>query len=693
MKSPRSVRCENRRSTGWQGRVRAGLVSLAVFLACLPQVDLEAQTADPEREQFKRALNAARSGDRTTFERARGGLESYVLYPYLQYEDLRFRRAYVDPAEMAAFLDAHPDWAFTSALRKEWLMALGQTRQWDALLRYAPGVEDTEIRCYLVMARVERGETAAALIEAQALWVVGKSQPDVCDPAFTWLRKVNGIPPDLAWLRVKHAMEADNSRMTTYISRFLPAHDRVWVERWQQQQLARYAHLDKASQWPNRPQGWDIIAFGLKDLSKNHPELAFETFRKLDSHLGWSAAQRGETLGEIARWSAVASDPDTLKRMHAVPAAARTDAMLEWWARFALGAGNWTEVLVAVALMSDEIRNAEQWRYWDARARLELGDPDYARSLLASLSMEATYYGFLAADYLQRPYVICQKEPALSAADLDRFREDPVILRIEALKAAGLAHWARSEWNLNLKTWTGDERRMAAALATEQGHPELAIWALNGKQERGYYDLRFPLVYVNQVAEQAGKRRLDTAWVLGLMRTESAMAENAISGANARGLMQVLPGTAAQLAKRYGYAWKGKEQLMQAGDNIVFGTSFLRELMDKFGNNPVLVTGAYNAGPGAVKKWLSRLPAREAAIWVETLPYHETRDYIPRVLAFATIYDWRLQKPVQRISTRMPGLDSGSMGVATGAAAFATVACTEPDAVTGPDAVAMSEAH
>ncbi|MGH8033872.1 MAG: transglycosylase SLT domain-containing protein, partial [Lysobacterales bacterium] len=303
------------------------------------------------------------------------------------------------------------------------------------------------------------------------------------------------------------------------------------------------------------------------------------------------------------------------------------------------------------------------------------------------LAVEASYYGFLAADYLQRPYVICQKGSAVTSADLDRFRERPVILRVDALRRAGMNNWARGEWNLNLKSWTSEDRRLAAALATEEGHPELAIWALNSKDDRSYYDLRFPLVFVNQVTEQAGKRKLDTAWVMGLIRTESAMAADAISAANARGLMQVLPGTAAQLAHRYGYAWRGKEQLLQAEDNIVFGTSFLRELMDRFGNNPVLVTGAYNAGPSAVKKWVATLPARDAAIWIETLPFHETRDYIPRVLAFATIYDWRLQKPVRRISSRMPGLDSSSMGGGSGTAAVAAVACPETDAV------AMSEAH
>lgn len=247
-----------------------------------------------------------------------------------------------------------------------------------------------------------------------------------------------------------------------------------------------------------------------------------------------------------------------------------------------------------------------------------------------------------------------------------------------------MSSWARSEWNLNLKLWNSQERRLAAALATEQNRPEIAIWALNGEEDRKIYDLRFPLVYASLVAEQAGKRNLDMAWVMGLMRTESAMAADAVSSANARGLMQVLPATAAQLARRHGHSYSGSEQLMRAEDNIVFGTTFLRELMDKFGNNQVLVSGAYNAGPRAVKRWLETLPSHDPTIWIETLPYYETRDYIPRVLAFATVYDWRLQKPVQRISSRMPALNSYNMGAAPGPRDIAEVACP------GPAAVALS---
>jgi soluble lytic murein transglycosylase len=336
--------------------------------------------------------------------------------------------------------------------------------------------------------------------------------------------------------------------------------------------------------------------------------------------------------------------------------------------------------------MSDEARGSDRWRYWDAIARLKLGDEERPTAVLDALSGEATYFGFLAADFLNRPYAICAQDARVTPQEMTAFRDQPLIRRIEALQAAGLSSWARFEWNKNVKQLPAGDRRLAAALATEQNRPDLAIFALSASEDRSLYEWRFPLNFAPLVKEEAGKRNIDPAWVLGLMRAESAMATDAVSPADARGLMQVLPGTAKQLARSNGYAYRGSDQLMQARDNIVFGTTFLRELMHKFNGNEMLVTGAYNAGPSAVKKWLDKLPGEDAATWIELVPFYETRDYIPRVLSFAAIYDWRLQQPVQRISSRLRAPDYA--GVKPRTATYAEIACAGPDPVAAPAAAA-----
>jgi soluble lytic murein transglycosylase len=229
------------------------------------------------------------------------------------------------------------------------------------------------------------------------------------------------------------------------------------------------------------------------------------------------------------------------------------------------------------------------------------------------------------------------------------------------LQAVGLDNWALAEWGGATKRLPPEQLKVAAALAMQEGWNDRAIYALGSSGELQFYDWRFPILWRERVEAEATRHDIDPAWVLGVMRSESAMTEAARSSAGALGLMQVLPTTARQISKQHGLAYKGQSQLLDGDENIRFGAVYLRELLDRFGQNPVLVSGAYNAGPNAVNRWLASRKLDDPQVWVETLPYYETRDYIPRVLAFTTIYDWRLHNTVRRVSSRMPRIESGTI--------------------------------
>jgi soluble lytic murein transglycosylase len=632
-------------------------------------------TGPQDREQFSRAWEAASRGDRNGFLQLMPSLEDYLLYPYLQYEDFRFRRASVDDREMSVFLDTYHDWAFTEGLRAAWLKSLGKKKRWDSLLKYANGSGDTEIRCHLAQARIVRGQTDGLLPVAQKLWAVGKSQPDACDPVFKWLIKQDGITPGLAWERIRLAMESRQPRLTLYLARFIPASERIWVERWQQQDRSGYRRLDRAKKWTDQEKSRQITSYGLRRLARSDPDHAWQVFEGLVGHFKWSEDVEGAIFREIALWSAVSVRPGTLQRMQAVPGIYRDGKLLEWWVRYGLATENWAEIIPVIESMPADLKDDARWRYWDSRAHLSIGDTDYARHLLGELAKEANYYGFLAADYLDKSYSICPQEPRVDPAGLDALRKQPGFQRALELHRAGVRNWSRSEWQRATRQLDNEGLRHAAALATEEDWPDLAIFALGNSGDLRWYEWRFPVEYGALVERNAQNKNLDVSWVMGLMRSESAMAEDALSSAGARGLMQLTPDTASRLAKRNSYPYTGRKQLMQAETNILFGTTFLRELIDRFGNNPVLVSGAYNAGPNAVDRWLREQPGSEPAIWIETLPYFETRDYIPRVLAFTTIYDWRLQQPITRISSRMPAFDSGTMGGAIADRQTTSVVC------------------
>jgi soluble lytic murein transglycosylase len=319
--------------------------------------------------------------------------------------------------------------------------------------------------------------------------------------------------------------------------------------------------------------------------------------------------------------------------------------------------------MTVIGQMPEDTRTDDRWRYWLAQAGLRSGQVKNPSEPLQELADEANYYGFLAADELGLAYNICPRQPDIGSAEIDRIADIDGFKRALELRKAELDNWAIGEWSLATRRLPPVELKIAAALAHRENWHDRAIFALGNSGDLQFYEWRFPLLWEAEIKREAAANKLDPAWVYGTIRSESAMVETARSSANALGLMQVTPATGKRVAKKHGMAWHGSAQLKTASGNLPIGTAFMSDLLQDYRHNPVLVSGAYNAGPNAVQRWLDTRPLGEAAIWVETLPYFETRDYIPRVLAFTTIYDWRMGGSVKRISERMPHIESGKISV------------------------------
>ena len=638
------------------------IILLALCSVIFNPVNATGQDPDPELENFKTAWEAARRGDHDSFRKIMPDLQDYVLYPYLQYEDYRNRRGSVASDEMAAFLESNRELAFAGGLRHAWLKSLAKRGRWADLLTYSVGVTDTVLRCQRARAKIILKDKDGLLEEAQNLWTVGKSQPDECDHVFDWLIRNDGIPSSLAWERIRLAMIAGNPRMTVYLARFIPKSERRWLENWQRLSRNGYSSLEKASGWPDRDYTRMITAVSIRRLARKDAPLAAKKFKALDGHFNWGETRRATLLRDIALYSAVDLVEDTTRHMERVSAVHRDSQLLEWWARFLLSRDDWQGLISVIEQMPEDTRNDERWLYWLAQAELRAGLTDKASVALEAISERANYYGFLAADELNLPYSICPLQPDVSEAEIDRIAALDGFRRALELRKAGLDNWAVSEWTATTSHLPAGDLRAAAALAQREGWHDRVIFALGNSGDLRYYEWRFPLLWEQEIKKHAGANKLDPAWVYGTIRSESAMVETARSSANALGLMQVTPATGKRVARKNGLPWNGSSQLKEAQGNLPIGTAYMRDLLQDYQQNPVLVSGAYNAGPNAVQRWLDKRPAGEAAIWIETLPYFETRDYIPRVLAFTTIYDWRMDGKAQRISGRMPHIESGKIG-------------------------------
>lgn len=636
---------------------------LAVLLLVVGLMTTSVHAADPELEQFKIAWEAARRGDHAGFSKIKNTLQAYVLYPYLQYEDYRHRRARVPVDEMSGFLETHQDWAFSPGLRNAWLKTLAQKGRWADLVVHSKGVSDTVLRCQRTRGQIILKQTDGVLGEAQKLWTVGESQPDECDPVFAWLIKNDGIPERLAWERIHLAILAGNRGLTIYLARFVPADQRRWMEDWHKYSRAGYSGLEKARGWPDNEITRMITATSLQRLARKDAGMAAKKFQMLDGHFNWGEPRRTSLLRDIALYAAVDLEDDTAAHMARVPVAFRDSQLLEWWARFLLSRQDWPALATVIGQMPEETRNDDRWRYWLAQAGLRSGQVKPPSAPLQELAGKANYYGFLAADELGLAYNICPRQPDIDAEGIEQIANIDGIARALELRKAGLDNWAIGEWSLVTRRLQPPELKLAAALAERENWHDRTIFALGNSGDLYFYEWRFPLLWEADIKREAAANNLDPAWVYGTIRSESAMQESARSSANALGLMQVTPATGKRVAKKHGLAWHGSAQLKTAAGNLPIGTAYLGDLLQDYRQNPVLASGAYNAGPTAVKRWLDGRPLGEAAIWVETLPYFETRDYIPRVLAFTTLYDWRLGGTVKRISVRMPHIESGKISV------------------------------
>lgn len=620
-----------------------------------------ADPADQQLEQFKLAWTAASRGNHEEFRRLSKGLNGYVLYPYLQYEDFRNRRSSVATDEMVAFLDANQDLAFTDGLRTAWLKTLAQRGKWSDLVKYSEGESSTALRCQRARGQIILKQTGNLLPEAQKLWTAAQSQPDDCDPVFAWLSSQNGITTGLAWQRIRLAMLAGNTKLASYLKRYLPADQQRWVDDWQKVSRNGYANLQQARHWPDNAITRENAAESIKMLARDKVDAAAKAFEVLNQHFSWSEAEQGALLRDIALYAAVALADDTVEQMKKVPVVYQDSQLLEWWARYLLSGGYWAALINVIEAMPEEVRTDDRWQYWLSQAEIRTGEKDYTSASLVKLADKANYYGFLAADELNQPYNICQVDPAVEAVELNRIAQLSGFQRALELRKAELTNWANAEWSATIRQLPVEDLLPAAALATEQGWHDRAIFALGNSGDLQVYEWRFPLLWEKEIKQNAMSNQLDPAWVYGTIRSESALVESARSSANALGLMQITPPTGKRVAKKHGLKWTGSDQLNKAEGNLPIGTAFMRDLLNDYNDNPVLVSAAYNAGPNALERWLGSRPQGEAAVWVETLPYYETRDYIPRVLAFTTLYEWRLGGDVKRISNRMPHLETGQL--------------------------------
>jgi soluble lytic murein transglycosylase len=360
-------------------------------------------------------------------------------------------------------------------------------------------------------------------------------------------------------------------------------------------------------------------------------------------------------LNALAVYRSTSYSPDALARLKALPDAAKDDASREWHVRVALAAADWNETLAALDDLSSAQAADSRWRYLKARVLTKLDRKKDADALFADVAKEASFHGFLAADWIDAPYAICPRTLASDPAAEKAVANQPDLARAFEFEALGMLPEARREWDFASRKLDDASRRLASDLAYRKGWYDRAVFHYSADPAtQRLYEQRFPLALEARVKHDAADAGIDPAWAYAIIRAESAWMTDAHSGADAYGLMQLLPGVAKQLAKSESVPYNRPSDLFDPALNVQLGTTYLGRMADKFDGSPWLASAAYNAGEAPVGRWLDARSSLDPDFFIETIPYKETREYVGRVLAFSVIYDWRMNGKALALAARMP---------------------------------------
>ena len=587
-------------------------------------------------------------------------LQHYVIHDYLVAARLR-RDLALNPSEdldttVDTFLHAHTGQPVARALRGEWLVSLANRRRWDWFLPRATDLSTSQLICDRLAGRLATGDTDGLAPEALARWSLPQKQPPECEPVFAWLRSEGLLTAALAESRTRAALAADSPRLAREFAGDVPPATLGPLLQWIRLLEAPKPTLAALASNGSLPVESAALEAGFGRLSRTDAASALSLLPPLLTRPDTTRAVRTRLQRMAALGAAYSRDPGALAAFAQVPDEAVDGDVQEWRVRAALWAGDYAKALSWIEQMPASLGTQPRWRYWRARALEAAGDSEAAAALFAEIAGMRDFYGYLAADRLHRSYTLnAHSSPDVESAQ-NVLAATPGLIRAHALFDCGMIDEAAVEWAVVVSTVEPTVKVQAAHLAARWGWYAQSIESLAQVGELDDVRLRYPRPYSAAVAEASKLTQLPGDWILAVMRQESLFRSDAVSRAGARGLMQVQPATAAAVEKRWHLPPPDREQPIDPTPDVQLGAAYLRELLDRYGGQLGPSLAAYNAGSIPVARWL---PAKsmDADVWIENIPYGETRSYVQRVFEHIVAFAWVRDAQLPRITALLPPVD------------------------------------
>ncbi|TVP55610.1 MAG: hypothetical protein EA349_09165 [Halomonadaceae bacterium] len=603
-----------------------------------------------QRGWFLQAEEALRRGDQEQFQSLKARLEDYPLLPYLELRQIQRRLFATDSAEVMAVLDFHRDIPHSESLRQQWLTHLGSNGRWQELQTLSEGpLRGQRLQCLALRAelldrdrQVVEGKHKVLNQRAESLWLTGRSLHNDCDPLLHAWRSQGGLTNELTWQRMQLALASNNANLARYLRRYLSADYRELGS-----QLLEVHHrpqrLKRLQEFRGSdPAMSDIVYHGMQQLIRAEPVTAEVIWRHYDETREFTPEQQLAIDRLLGLRLAVRYDDRALPWLQRASQQDSDPALQEWQARIHMRHGDWPAVQQVIAAMPELLGESARWQYWLARSVEEQGDHETADTLFHSVAQQRHFYGFLAADRVGVHYQLHHEPFVADPEGLLKVSRLPGIQRAKELYHLGRLHHARSEWHRTLAGADARQVLTAAQLASDWGWYERSVMGTIAVSAWNDLEMRFPLAYQELFTESAREHNVDINWVYALARQESAFMADAQSSKGALGLLQLLPATAAETAKKQNLSFNGRQSLLEPDTNIRLGSAHLAGLLKSFNGNRVLATAAYNAGEFRVSQWLKNgAEDLSTDVWLETMPYYETRQYVQNIMTYTIIYSDR----------------------------------------------------
>jgi len=608
--------------------------------------------ADPYaelRREFVAAHAAAEAGRPAPPSGDSEALQAYVLYPYIQAARLRAALRSGPPGSTAtatdaaarAFLERHGAAPYTRPLRYALLVRLAQGRRWgDFLAVYATASNpDQLLRCRAIEARIALGQRDGLAEAVTAEWLTAKSVPDACDAGFDWLRAQGRLDDALVEQRARLALAAGEARLARWLARSLPEARARSIRDWATLVEQPAAGVDAAIATPAAVIEDAALLDGFSRLARRDLAAALERFEPLVRARGFDATRASPFARVLAVRLALSRRPDTLAYFARVLPVDFDDQAHEWHVRAALWTGDWPRVEAAIAAMPESLRGETRWRYWAARAAEARGERTRAQDYYRAVVSTDNWYAVHAAARLGQRFAPSQQAIPLDRAQVAALDAQPPFARSRELLFAEMRSLAVSEWRQAVDALPAADQLQAIGLAASWGWHFQAIATAAQQRVFNDYRLLYPRPFDAEVGPAARAVRLPETLIYAVLRQESLYQPYAISTADARGLMQLLPSTARATAAKLGRPRPSPADLLRPAVNVPLGAGYLRELVDRFDGQVVLALAGYNAGPGSVRRWLPDRPL-DVDVWVENIPFNETRAYAQRVMWHSVVFQW-----------------------------------------------------